>query len=388
MRGKVKMQLKKFGKPEEESEETQREKALLEQYEKEEWRPVKIHPEAESKNILHQLGLRGGEFLPEWHGQKTLTPDHYLDVLTAGMNDSQNLPMASPESRPFLTDLQKNTENLHNAVGELFQRQHVIPFTFIREFLPHADPAQLLDVIKNIAVHVCRGIFAINSDRVFGGEKNVAELRRVRNAVLELLRKSPSGVFTRDSVAAAIGLPVATNRALLDKVLPDVCDKVNWKWQLRFVTEALEDFSPESIPKSAVPLSTEPTVAQGKADAEEDKEVHAEAEGKKAMTEEEKQDPAMDVDEATKAKMAETITDELRRQGVGVMNYEQIESLLKHELGIDTDKIQSVVQDIIAQNCVSIGNAIILAKTGDPSIQIVSARTKGVGSCGTRCWIC
>ena len=357
VKGKVKMQLKL--KMDEESAEVKRERAMYAEYEKEEWKLLRQHPISSSESVafLGSMISRTIETFQEHHAAKKLSAKEYLTTLTAGTNETINLPLTLPEARPFLTELQKGAAtNLRAVMGELFQKQQIIPFTFLREFFTDVSSEQLLDAIKGVAQHLGRGIFALQSDRLYGGEKNPIELRKTRNALLEIFRKSPLQVIPRDVLGKLMPEP---SRDVLNKALADVADKDEEGWRLRFAEEGLADFDQVMAGQANEPIieivEPEPPIERIK---------KTEPDMTEKMVIHEKSNVTVP------DKMAETIMEELRREGV--MTYMQLVNIAKQEVPPSMyQTVEEALTKIVDENCTVIGKAIILTKASDSSIQTV-----------------
>lgn len=298
----------------------------------------------ESLSVLHQLSSLTFENRQECTAIPAITKGQYLSALTAGLNEIQTLPCAAPESAAFLTDLQSKGSSLQENIGMLFMKQHIIPFSYLLFVFPTINKQELFNILKQVAIHVCKGIFSIKTERLYASDRNVAELRNARNKMLEIFAKTPPETgISRELIAQTL----KCHPNVLATVVADCGEKIQDNWRLKCSDEGIKDFT----------FYEDDKILIEKAHLEEKKHVPQE-------TEEKKSDPT------SKAKITKIIYEELRNQGV--LTYEQILSIVQKEMGADAmNNYEDSVNEAIEGNCIKIGNSILLPKVDDENIEPV-----------------
>ena len=332
----------------EESAEAKQERLLNEQFEKEEWKKLRKHiiDSDDSKNLMQAIIEVKDEFKMESDEIEKYNTEKYMSLITAGINEVKELPYINPEAKPFLCNLQKSSETLNTLLGELFQRQQVIPFIFLNEFFTKYTRENVIKVLKSLSAHVCRGIFALNSDRLYSSERNPNQLRNARNNLLKLLRDIPPlKEIPREEIDKKMNCPIP----IITRVLEDVGESENNQWRLKFSEYGLDDFE-EAI--SDYPLLS------------------------KTMTDIQENEPKKKfqkgIEEGTEGfeRVELEMIEELKNEGV--MTYMQLLNIAKQKVSSEMySKLDPMLERIIGTNAVTIKNVVVYAKASDPSTQEV-----------------
>eukprot|EP00826_Nyctotherus_ovalis_P026832 TRINITY_DN2092_c0_g7_i1.p1 TRINITY_DN2092_c0_g7~~TRINITY_DN2092_c0_g7_i1.p1 ORF type:complete len:352 (-),score=99.36 TRINITY_DN2092_c0_g7_i1:198-1253(-) len=341
-RSKVKMQLK--SRMEDESPEARQERLLNEQFEKEEWLTLRPHliNSPESDGIL-QTALQGGESMEECGAGEKRSVGEYVSLLTAEINKDAELPYAVPESKPFLTQLQRSAGSLSAAVGELFSKQQVLPFTFLEEFFKKASRESLVETLKGLAVHVCRGIFALNADRLYRTERNQKTLRNARNEVLRVLRQLGSWQYiSREDIDKYVRYP----REVVNKILEDIGESDKDKWRLKFSEFGIENFEEVVSIDSLVSDATD---------------IAVEKPPQSIYDSENKEDSSY---------IENIIHEEIKREGI--MTYMQLLNHAKQKVSSKLySQLEAIIDTVIAAHTTTINNVLIYSRSSEESLQEV-----------------
>lgn len=335
------MQLK--SRMEDESPEARQERLLNEQFEKEEWLTLRPHltNSAESNHIL-RTALQSGESMGECGAGERRSVEEYVALLTAGVGREAELPYAIPESKPFLAELQRSAESLSAAVGELFNKQQVLPFVFLEEFFKRASRENLVETLKGLAAHVCRGIFALNADRLYRTERNQKTLRNARNEVLRVLRQLGSWQYiSREDIDKYIKYP----REVVNRILEDVGESDKDKWRLKFSEFGIENF--EKV------VDIDPLASEA-AD----------------IAVEELPQPISSGDKEDSSYIESIIHEEIKREGI--MTYMQLLNHAKQKVSSKLySQLEAILDTVIATHATTINNVLIYSQSNGGSLQEV-----------------
>jgi len=335
------MQLK--ARMEEESPEARQERLLNEQYEKEEWKTLTPHTMSsdESKEIVEDM-LQSDKVMEENRAVEKYSAEEYMSLLTAGINKEEELPYAIPELKPFLTKLQSSSDSLSTVVGELFQKQQILPFSFLQEFFTKVSRENLLEVLKGLSIHICRGLFALNADRLYRTERNQKALRNARNEVLKILRQLGSWQYiSRENIDKHIQYP----RQIVNKVLKDVAENDDNKWRLKFSEYGIDNF--EEI------VSVDPLAFKQSEMIAVELMQHIKQERK------------------SEGEHIESIMLEELKKG-GIMTYMQLLNLAKQKVNSDMySLLEPTLEKVITSHATFIKNVIIYSTSSDPILQEV-----------------
>jgi len=353
------MQLKL--KLDEDTSDALKEKALYAQYEKEEWKAIRPHNinSIESNGVLGNIMYKTLDAIQDYKNNdfKPPNPSEYINLMTKGTNVELELPYTPAEAKPFLVNLQKRAGNLHAILSELFNKQQVIPFSFLQDFLNTYDIKEILGILKNMSIHLGRGIFVLNSDRVYSNEINPSEYRKIRNQILEIFKNmlksnNLNGITIHE---ITVILKENYNRIIVNRVLLDLCEKCGENWKLRFTEDAIHDFEKiveiENIPKISEEIKG--NIAQ-EAHLSPPKKISKKNLGKEEL----------------ELNIKNLVINELRNEGV--KTYMQLLNLAKQtvESSLYTE-LEEILQKIINENCITIKNAILLIQSDNLELNSV-----------------
>eukprot|EP00831_Metopus_contortus_P084781 TRINITY_DN9709_c0_g1_i5.p1 TRINITY_DN9709_c0_g1~~TRINITY_DN9709_c0_g1_i5.p1 ORF type:complete len:322 (+),score=58.98 TRINITY_DN9709_c0_g1_i5:150-1115(+) len=241
--------------------------------------------------------------------------------------------------------------SLIESMRQLFRKQQILPFSYIKELLKVQDSASFFSSLSSCSVHLTSGLFAIKSERLYASESNVWDLRKARNAVLDTLRRLP--IHESISKEALFQQGIAS-REILNRILPEIADQKDGQYRLKFIDESIDDFN-SHLPFDSLVSDSRSSIAAHKAP-----EIRSEP----------MEDTKLSnvIDEAELAMAKEVVIEELRRDGVS--NSSILLGTLKNDRRIkNKDNLDAVLKKVVQENCVVIEESILLSESNDSTLQ-------------------